>query len=74
MLILKQPLNYGGGLFKVGEDVRGKLPLDLLEKLQEEGHIEEVEGGEVEAEEPTSENDPKKEGSTRGRRPGNEKL
>lgn len=55
MLILTQPLNYGGRLYEVGEDVQGKLPLDVIQQLQEGGHIEESE--EV-VNEQVDENDP----------------
>lgn len=43
MLILTEPLNYGGRLYIAGEDVRGKLPLDLIQQLQDGGYIEEQE-------------------------------
>lgn len=42
MLILTQPLNYGGRLYAIGEDVQGKLPLELIEQLQENGHLQEL--------------------------------
>ncbi|MEC0171161.1 hypothetical protein [Paenibacillus graminis] len=41
MLILTEPLNHGGRLYAIGEDVRGKLPLDLIQQLQDGGYIEE---------------------------------
>jgi|GEM_PF-6488592 len=52
MLILTQPLNYGGRLYEVGDNVRGRLPLDVIAQLQAGGHIEEIdpvnaEGGEA---------------------------
>jgi len=43
MLRLTESLNYGGRLYEIGEDVRGKLPLEVIQQLQEGGHIEEVE-------------------------------
>ncbi|OBZ08923.1 hypothetical protein A8L34_22485 [Bacillus sp. FJAT-27264] len=69
MLILKQPLNYGGGLFEAGEDVRGRLPLDLIQQLQDDGHLEEreEEKQEQEGEDTTSPDEEKpKRGGNRG--------
>lgn len=36
-MILKSPLNYGGRLYIAGENVKGKLPLEMLELLEEKG-------------------------------------
>lgn len=47
-MILKNPVNYGGRLFEPGENVRGKLPLDLIEVLQENGQLDPVDPAETE--------------------------
>ncbi|MEK4882646.1 MULTISPECIES: hypothetical protein [Paenibacillus] len=67
MLILKEPLNYGGRLFEVGEDVRGRLPLELTRQLQEMGHLEEREEEKPEDEvDALSEDSKSQRGSKRG--------
>ncbi|OME03376.1 hypothetical protein BSK54_07955 [Paenibacillus odorifer] len=67
MLILKQPLNYGGRLYEIGENVRGKLPLDFIQELQESGHLEEREEEKLEDEvEALSEDLKSQRGSKRG--------
>jgi len=42
-MILKTPVNYGGRLYQPGENVAGKLPLDYLELLKNNGHLDEGE-------------------------------
>jgi len=42
-MILKTPVNYGGRLYQPGENVAGKLPLDYLELLRNNGHLDEGE-------------------------------
>lgn len=37
---LKRPLNYAGRLFDAGEEVKGKLPLDFIQALEEKGGFE----------------------------------
>lgn len=41
-MILKNALNHGGRLYLAGEDVKGKLPLDMIQLLQEKGGFEDV--------------------------------
>ncbi|MEK5182131.1 hypothetical protein [Paenibacillus odorifer] len=65
MLILKEPLNYGGRLFEVGEDVRGRLPLELTQQLQEMGHLEEREEEKSEDEVDTLSEDSKSQRGTK---------
>lgn len=42
-MILKTSVNYGGRIFAVGENVAGKIPLEYLGLLRENGHLEEEE-------------------------------
>ncbi|MDM5278808.1 hypothetical protein QUF95_15525 [Paenibacillus silvae] len=39
MAILNKPLNYGGRLFAVGENIRGHVPLDMIQLLEKEGAV-----------------------------------
>nr|WP_145402966.1 hypothetical protein [Paenibacillus xylanexedens] len=39
MAILTKPLNYGGRMFAVGENIQGHVPLDMIQLLEKEGAI-----------------------------------
>ncbi|MFJ2044530.1 hypothetical protein ACIOBL_13035 [Paenibacillus taichungensis] len=43
MAILNKPLNYGGRLFEVGDNIRGQVPLDMIQLLKKEGVVSEEE-------------------------------
>lgn len=45
-MILKSPVNYGGRLYAIGENVRGKLPPDYLDLLRANGHILDIQATE----------------------------
>lgn len=42
-MIITQPVNYGGRIYEAGENVRGKLPADMLILLQNSGVIQQPE-------------------------------
>lgn len=57
-MILKKPLNFGGRLYNVGDDVKGKLPLDMIATLKSKGAFEDFEEVEEAIKLPEGETDP----------------
>lgn len=39
-MILRQAVNFAGRIYPAGEDVRGKMPLDFIQLLQQSGVID----------------------------------
>lgn len=42
-MILKSPLNFAGRLYEAGENVKGQLPLDMIEQLKGKGLFKDFE-------------------------------
>ncbi|MEC0092495.1 hypothetical protein [Paenibacillus macquariensis] len=54
-MILKNALNFGGRLYEAGENVKGELPLDMIEVLKEKNAFSDIDitSEEVNGEPPT---------------------
>lgn len=46
-MILREALNYAGRLYMPGDNVKGKLPLDLIQRLKDNGRFVDPEEGEI---------------------------
>ncbi|MCM3129010.1 hypothetical protein ACFQ3J_08805 [Paenibacillus provencensis] len=58
MMILKSPLNFAGRLYEAGENVKGQLPLDMIEQLKGKGLFKDSELSGTEQEGSESSQDP----------------